>query len=88
MFGNGELTWELLGVPEFLLPAPFPFLPIPKGLAMEMEGLRGYRAYMLKGSTVEDLGIVYGKDREEAMEAAENIAELKGTFDAVGVVRE
>ena len=83
-----ELTWESLGVPDFLLPAPFPFLPIPKGLAMEMEGLRNYRAYVLRNSTVEDLGTVYGEDREEAMEAAENLAATMGTFDAVGVTRE
>jgi len=85
---NRELTWESLGVPEFLLPAPFPFLPIPKGLAMEMEGLRGYKAYVLRDSTVEDLGTVYGEDREEAMEAAEHLAATMGTFDAVGVIRE
>jgi len=85
---NGKLTWESLGVPDFLLPAPFPFLPIPKGLAMEMEGLRSYRAYVLRDSTVEDLGTVYGKDREEAIEAAENLAATLGTFDAVGVIRE
>ena len=85
---NGELTWESLGVPEFLLPAPFPFLPIPKGLVVEMEGLRSYRAYVLRNSTVEDLGTVYGEDREEAMEAAENRAATMGTFDAVGVIRE
>lgn len=83
----GELTWESLGVPEFLLPAPFPFLPIPKGLAMELEGLKSYRAYVLRDSTVEDLGTVYGADREEAIESAENLASTKGTFDAVGVIR-
>jgi len=85
----GKLTWESLGVPGFLLPAPFPFLPIPKGLAMEVEGLRSYRAYVLRDSTIEDLGTVYGADREEAMESAENLAAVTGgTFDAVGVVRE
>ena len=86
---NGKLTWESLGVPDFLLPAPFPFLPIPKGLAMEMEGLRSYRAYVLRDSTVEDLGTVYGRTREEAEEALENLVEIKGiSFDALGVVRE
>ena len=88
MFGNGELTWESLGVPDFLLPAPFPFLPIPKGLAMGVEGLRSYRAYVLRDSTVEDLGTVYGEDKEDAEEAAENLALVSGTFNAVGVIRE
>lgn len=89
MWGNGELTWEGLGLPSFLLPAPFPFLPVPKGLVMDVEGLKSYRAYVLRDSVAEDLGIVYGENKDEAMEAAENLAEVTGGgFTAVGVMRE
>jgi len=88
MNGDIGLTWEKLGVPEFLLPAPFPYLPVPKGLVMKVEGLVPYEAYSLRGSTVEGLGTVWGEDKNEAMEAAENLALMKGPFDAVGVMRE
>ena len=88
MFSIGPLTWRSLGIPEALLPAPFPFLPLPKGLIMEAEGLPSWRAYSLNGSTMEDLGTVYAEVESEAIEAAENIARMNGLFTAVKVARE
>ena len=83
-----EFTWEGLGIPKALLPACPPFLPIPRGLLMKVEGLDSWRAYSLNGNVMEDLGTVYGEDEDEAMEAAENVARANGGFSAVKVVRE
>ena len=88
MLGIGILTWRGLGVPEALLPAPPPFLPLPKGLVMEMEGLASWKAYSLNGSIMEELGTVYGETELEAIEAAENLARTNGLFTAIKVVRE
>jgi len=88
MIGIGALTWRSLGVPEALLPAPPPFLPLPKGLIMGVEGLPSWRAYSLNGSMMEDLGTVYGETESEALEAAEGVAQMNGGFSAVKVVRE
>ena len=88
MLGIGLLTWRSLGVPDALLPAPPPFLPLPKGLVMKVEGLNEWRAYSLNGSMMEDLGTVYGETESEAIEAAENLARMNGGFSAVKVVRE
>ena len=74
---------------EDILPAPFPFIPLPRFLVNRSNGLRPYKAYSLRGIEVEYLGTVYGEDKGEAIEAAENLAEVTGGgFDAVGVVRE
>jgi len=88
MLGIGILTWRGLGVPEGLLPAPPPFLPLPRGLVMEVEGLGSWKAYSLNGTIMEDLGTVYGETESEAIEAAENLARMNGGFSAVKVVRE
>ena len=88
MIGIGALTWRGLGIPEAMLPAPPPFLPLPRGLVMEVEGLDSWRAYSLNGSMMEDLGTVYGEIESEAIEAAENLARMNGLFTAVKVVRE
>ena len=88
MINIGALTWRSLGVPEALLPAPFPFLPLPKGLIMEAEGLPSWRAYSLNGTIMEDLGTVYGDTENEAIEAAEGVARMNGLFTAIKVVKE
>jgi len=89
MLGMGMITWRSLGIPEGLLPAPPPFLPVPRGLVMEVEGLDSWRAYSLNGNIMEDLGTVYGETEEEAMEALENLVRTNGkSFSALRVVRE
>ena len=87
--------FEEVGIPGSLIPAPFPFLPLPKGLINEVGGLGSWRAYVLKeDNIVEDIGQVWGVSREEAEEAAENIVEVElgntifGDIKAVGVVKE
>jgi len=88
MLITGILTWKGLGVPEELLPAPPPFLPLPKGLVMKVEGLSEWEAYALRGTTMESLGTVYGESESEAIEAGENIAEATGLrFSAIQVRR-
>ena len=80
------MDWESFGLPSFLIPAPPPFLPVPRGLVMEVEGLSEWEAYALNGTKMESLGTVYGEDEEEAMEAAENLARVNGNgFSAVKV---
>ena len=80
------MNWEDIGLLSFLIPAPPPFLPIPRGLVMETEGLDEWRAYFLSGNMMEYLGTVYGEDEAEAMEAAENLARVNGNhFSAVKV---
>jgi len=90
--GLPELPVESLlneiGIPDSLHPTPFPFPPFPKGLLFRFEGLRGYKAYVLRDSTLEYMGMVYGEDESEAIEAAENKAEMDGgRFTAVKVSR-
>ena len=81
------MNWTDLGLPNFLVPAPPPFLPVPRGLVMEMEGLDEWEAYALRGTTMEPLGSVYAEDEEEAIEAAENLARVNGNgFSAVKVM--
>ena len=80
------MNWIDFGLPSFLIPAPPPFLPVPRGLVMEAEGLDEWEAYALRGTTMELLGTVYGEDEEEAIEAAENLARSNGNgFSAVEV---
>jgi len=82
------MNWIDLGLPSFLIPAPPPFLPIPRGLVMKVEGLDEWEAYALRGTMMESLGSVYGEDEEEAIEAAENLARVNGNgFSAVRVTR-
>ena len=81
-------NWGDLGLPSFLVPSPPPFLPIPRGLIMEVEGLDEWRAYGLRGTIMEDLGTVYGEDEDEALEALENQLEVTGNhFSALKVER-
>lgn len=83
------MDWEDIGLPSFLVPAPPPFLPIPRGLVMRMEDLDEWEAYVLHGSSMESLGTVYGEDEDEAIEAAENLARVRGNgFSAVKVERQ
>jgi len=83
-----ESLLDGIGIPDSLHPTPFPFPPLPKGLLFRFEGLKGYRAYALRNSTLEYLGMVYGEDESEAIEAAENKAEMDGGgFTAVKVAR-
>ena len=80
------MDWATLGLPSFLIPAPPPFLPVPRGLVMEVEGLSEWEAFALMGTTMQPLGSVYGEDEEEAIEAAENLARSNGNgFTAVRV---
>lgn len=96
MLGIGEELLDELGIPEALKPAPFPMLPLPKGIVLGAEGLRPWRAYVLHmNNVIENLGVVWGKDKDEAEEAAHNLIEVKfnsgeltGIIKAVGVVRE
>ena len=82
------MNWEQIGLPSFLIPAPPPFLPIPRGLVMEIEGLDEWEAYSLRGTTMEPLGTVYGDSELDAIEAAENMARINGNgFSAVKVER-
>ena len=82
------MDWESLGLPSFLIPAPPPFLPVPRGLVMEAEGLDEWEAYALVGTSMESLGTVYAEDEEEAIEAGENLARVNGNgFSAVKVER-
>ena len=82
-------NWGDLGLPSFLVPSPPPFLPIPRGLIMEVEGLDEWRAYGLRGTIMEDLGTVYGESELEAIEAGENLARTQGnSFTAIRVIRE
>ena len=82
------MDWADIGLPSFLIPAPPPFLPLPRGLVMEIEGLDEYEAYALRGTTMESLGSVYGDSELDAMEAAENLARTNGhMFSAVRVTR-
>lgn len=83
-----ESLLDELRIPDSLHPTPFPFPPFPKGLLFRFEGLKGYRAYILRDSTLEYMGMVYGEDESEAIEAAENLAEMNGSgFTAVKVTR-
>ena len=82
------MNWEDFGLPSFLVPAPPPFLPVPRGLVMEAEGLDEWEAYALKGTTMERIGVVYGDGEIDAIEAAENLARVNGNgFTAVKVMR-
>jgi len=82
------VNWTEFGLPSFLIPAPPPFLPVPRGLVMEVEGLDEWKAYALRGTTMELLGTVYGDSESDAIEAAENIARVNGNgFTAVKVER-
>jgi len=82
------MNWEDLGLPSFLIPAPPPFLPVPRGLVMEVEGLDEWEAYSLRGTEVVLIGTVYAEDEMEAIEAGENIAQTTGTrFSAIQVRR-
>lgn len=79
--------WRDLGIPDQLLPAPPPFLPLPKGLIMEMEGLDMWTAYaMYPPNVMEEIGTVYGASEAEALEAAEEIHGVNGAV-AFKVVR-
>ena len=83
-----KMHWEDIGIPSFLIPAPPPFLPVPRGLVMEVEGLDEWEAYAVRGTTMESLGTVYGEDEDEAIEAVENVARVNGNgFSAVKVER-
>jgi hypothetical protein len=66
-----NLPGFLSPVNEFL-PAPPPFLPIPKKFVIDSEGLGEWKAYGVEGNELVDLGSVYGADEDEALEAAEN----------------
>jgi len=80
------MNWEQIGLPSFLIPAPPPFLPVPRGIVMGMENLDEWDAYILRGTSMEHLGTVYGDSELDAMEAAENIARMSGNgFSAVKV---
>ena len=82
------MDWETLGLPSFLIPAAPPFLPIPRGLVMEVEGLDEWEAYGLRGTMMEVIGTVYGEEEEEAIEAGENLARVNGRgFSAIQVRR-
>ena len=74
-------------VTDFLEPAPFPFIPLPKGLVNKLEGLSPWKAWATRGNMMEELGTVWGADENEAIEAAENIASKDGRFTAVRVER-
>jgi len=89
MFPGVSLTWEDLGVPVDLIPAPFPFLPLPRGLVNRIEGMGSWSAYALRpGNIMESLGTVWGMDEEEALEALENLCEVEGiTYSALKVER-
>jgi len=53
---------------------------------MGMENLDEWDAYILRGTSMEHLGTVYGDSELDAMEAAENIARMSGNgFSAVKV---
>lgn len=83
-----ESLLDELGIPDSLHPTPFPFPPFPKGLLFRFEGLKDYKAYVLRDSTLEYMGMVWGEDESEAIEAAENLAEMNGSgFTAVKVTR-
>lgn len=87
-----EMTWagigSRIGLPEELEPTPFPLPPFPKWLLYKLNGLESYRAYALVNSTLEYIGMVWGKDEDEALEALENIMEVKGKpFDALEVIK-
>ena len=80
------MNWEQFGLPSFLIPAPPPFLPVPRGLVMGMEDVDEWDAYILRGTTMESLGTVYGDSEIDAIEAAENLARSNGNgFSAVRV---
>ena len=71
---------------EELLPAPIPFLPIPRGLIMSQEGLTAWHAYGVVGDVMEDLGLVYAESEGEALEAANERG--GGVFSAYKVLEE
>lgn len=95
MLGGNGPRWEDLGIPEGMLPAPPPFLPVPRGLIRRMEGLgKSWTVQVLKAdNTMEVVGAVWGEDKEEAEEAAENLVaaelgkNLFGVIKAVAVVK-
>ena len=67
-----DLSWEGMGIPKKVLPAPPPFLPVPRGLIVGMEGLDEWEVYTLRGTQMQSVGTVFAETREEAEEAAEN----------------
>lgn len=79
-------TWEDLGVPTQVVPAPPPFLPIPKGLVMKMEGLDTWSVLGLRGNRMEEVGKVFAEDESEAFDAADNKYGGNG-YRALKVVR-
>ena len=86
--GNNGFTWEGLGVPDFLIPSPFPFLPIPKEIINRLEGLSPYRVYVMRElGFLEEVGRVWAGSRDEAEEAAENLAGGPGVM-AIEVEKE
>ena len=85
---NGNFTWEGLGAPEGLIPSPPPLLPIPRAVVRFMEGLKPWKAYVLREpNVIEDIGLVWGTSKAEAEEAAENLVGGPGVM-AVGVMKE
>jgi len=71
--GIRNFTWEGLGIPSKILPAPPPFLPVPRGLVMQIDGLEEWTVYALRPPNImEEVGVVYGETKREAEEAAEN----------------
>jgi hypothetical protein len=70
-----------------LAPAPLPFLPVPRGLIIQKEGLEEWVAYGVQGQELVDLGTVVGADEDEALEAAERAGKnAGGGFSAFQVV--
>ncbi len=81
-------NWAELGVPSALIPSPPPFLPLPKGLLMKVEGLGSWKVQVLRpGNTLEEVGTVFAASRLEAEEAAEELVGGGPSVLAIQVAR-
>lgn len=81
-------AWERIGFPVKMLPAPPPFLPFPRGLIMQKEGLVSWKAYGVQGNELVLIGEVFGENEQEALEAAGEAGKGMGVFSAYKVVEE